>query len=70
MAGTRCANPEYQPVVDNMMLEYVLYKCVHVHLQLLAALSERHDISSSCDESGVAGLANAALKLTESYDGQ
>lgn len=35
MADTRTANPEYQYDVDEMMVEYLLYKAIESHLALI-----------------------------------
>jgi hypothetical protein len=68
MAGTRCANPEYQLDVDTMMVEYVLYKSVGTQLDLLVALSQWKGPDPLCDTSLIAEQAMSALRLTEIYD--
>lgn len=68
MAGTRCANPEYQMEVDTMMVEYILYKSVESHLRLLIALCTWNDPEQSHDINSIAEEAMSALRLTEMYD--
>lgn len=68
MAGTRCANPEYQLDVDTMMVEYVLYKGIEAHLQLLITLSEQLGIKHLHDITFVREQAASGLRLTEMYD--
>lgn len=68
MAATRCANPEYQLEVDTMMVEYILYKSVDTHLQLLMALSRRQTTQHLRDLDLLAEQATSALRLTEMYD--
>lgn len=68
MAGTRCANPEYQMDVDTMMVEYVLYQNVETHLKLLTQLSKWQASEESDDISHIAERAVSALRLTEMYE--
>lgn len=68
MAATRCTNPEYQLEVDTMMVEYVLYKSVDTHLQLLMTLSRRKTLQQLRDVDLMTEQAMSALRLTEMYD--
>jgi len=64
MAETRCANPEYQLEVDELMLDYLLYQCIKAHIDEFRARPIEHH--AEAEELGQS--RDASTRLLQIFD--